>query len=303
MTAGELAERLEVSVRTVYRDVDSLSATGVPICAAQGKGGGVYLMEGYVLERAAFTEEEQRQLLTALRALPGEEGDALGKLSALFRREGDEWLQVRLSRWGGQSGRDGETFQALRQAIRQRRSVTFRYASSRGEVLPREVLPARLVFKGQGWYLQGYDLPREDYRSFRLTRMLDLTVTERTFHRELTPPDSMLDFFRSDTPLTDRILSGQRNDLTSCALAGVECVLEAYGYPRGEVYDLKPLLPELAMRLTEDEDSQALERAHALCASLGSEHFFTQLAPLTPRYDAKDIFLATLTLYLREQTA
>ena len=119
MTAQELSEKLEVSVRTVFRDVDSLSAAGVPICAAQGKGGGVYLMEGYVLERAAFTEEEQRQLLTALRALPGEEGDALGKLSALFRREGDDWLQVQLSRWGGQSGRDGETFQALRQAIRQ----------------------------------------------------------------------------------------------------------------------------------------------------------------------------------------
>ena len=53
----------------------------------------------------------------------------------------------------------------------------------------------------------------------------------------------------------------------------------------------------------EDEDTPELERAHALCASLGSEHFFTQLAPLTPRYDARDIFLATLTLYLREQTA
>ena len=121
--------------------------------------------------------------------------------------------------------------------------------------------------------------------------------------RELTPPDSMLDFFRSDTPLTDRILSDRPGDLTDCALAGVECVLEAYAYPRGEVYDLKLLLPELAMRLTEDEDTPELERAHALCASLGSEHFFTQLAPLTPRYDAKDIFLATLTLYLREQTA
>ena len=57
------------------------------------------------------------------------------------------------------------------------------------------------------------------------------------------------------------------------------------------------------LRLAEDEDTPALELAHALCASLGSEHFFTQLAPLTPRYDAKDIFLATLTLYLREQTA
>ena len=113
----------------------------------------------------------------------------------------------------------------------------------------------------------------------------------------------MLDFFRSDTPLTDRILSDQRSGLTDCALAGVECVLEAYTYPRGEIYDLKLLLPELAMRLAEDEDTPELEHAHALCASLGSEHFFTQLAPLTPRYDARDIFLATLTLYLREQTA
>ena len=121
--------------------------------------------------------------------------------------------------------------------------------------------------------------------------------------RELTPPDSMLDFFRSDTPLTDRILSDRPGDLTDCALAGTECVLETLGYPRGEVYDLKLLLPELAMRLTEDEDTPELEHAHALCASLGSEHFFTQLAPLTPRYDARDIFLATLTLYLREQTA
>ena len=199
MTAQELSEKLEVSVRTVYRDVDSLSAAGVPICAAQGKGGGVYLMEGYVLERAAFTEEEQRQLLTALRALPGEEGDALGKLSALFRREGDDWLQVQLSRWGGQSGRDGETFQALRGAIRQRRTVAFRYASSHGEILPREVLPARLVFKGQSWYLQGFDLLREDYRSFRLTRMLDLRVTDQSFHRELTPPD--IDFPGEIPPL------------------------------------------------------------------------------------------------------
>ena len=121
--------------------------------------------------------------------------------------------------------------------------------------------------------------------------------------RELTPPDSMLDFFRSDTPLTDRVLSDRPGDLTDCALAGTECVLETFGYPRGEVYDLKLLLPELAMRLAEDEDTPELERAHALCASLGSEHFFTQLAPLTPRYDARDIFLATLTLYMREQTA
>lgn len=187
MTAGELAEALEVSVRTVYRDLDALSAAGIPVCAAQGKGGGVYLMDGYVLDRAALSEEERGQILTALRALP--DGDAVfTKLSALFRREGGDWLQVCLSRWGG--GRwDNELFQRLRRAIEDRRAVEFRYASSRGETRSRKALPARLVYKGQGWYLQGYDLEREDYRTYRLTRIVDLREDGQVFHRRLEPPD------------------------------------------------------------------------------------------------------------------
>ncbi len=189
LTAPELARELEVSVRTVYRDLDTLSAAGVPVCACQGRGGGVYLMDGYVLDRAAFTEQEQRQLLAALRALPGGDGEVvLDKLSALFRREEDDWLQVRLSRWGD-SGEDGELFRRLRQAVVGRQEVELRYASSRGETRLRRVLPARLVYKGQGWSLQGWDVEREGYRTFRLTRILELTATGKVFQRGLTPPD------------------------------------------------------------------------------------------------------------------
>ena len=189
LTADRLAEKLEVSVRTVYRDIDALSAAGVPICTTQGKGGGVFLMDGYVLDRAAFTEEEQRQLLTALHALPNAEGDAIiTKLSALFHREEEDWLQVNLSRWGDAQW-DNELFRRLKQAILLRRTVEFRYASSRGEIRLRRVLPARLVFKGQGWYLQAWCLEREEYRTFRLTRMLDVNVTDQLFHRRLTPPN------------------------------------------------------------------------------------------------------------------
>ena len=200
LTAGQLAEKLEVSVRTVYRDVDALSAAGVPICTTQGQGGGVSLMDGFVLDRAAFTEEEQCQLLSALRALPAVgDGAALTKLSALFRQGGQEgWLQVHLSRWGDCHG-DDALFNALRQAILGRRAIAFRYASSQGLTLPRRALPARLVYKGQGWYLQALDLDREDYRTFRLTRILDLTVTDRQFHRQLSPPD--IDFDGEIPPL------------------------------------------------------------------------------------------------------
>ncbi|MGN0985857.1 MAG: WYL domain-containing protein [Candidatus Enterenecus sp.] len=199
MTADELAQALEVSVRTIYRDVDALSAAGVPVCTTQGKGGGVSLMEGYVLDRAAFTEEEQRQLLTALQSLPGQEGEqALTKLSALFRRREEDWLQVNLSRWGA-PGWDNETFRRLKTAILDRRAVRFTYASSQGVTRPRQVLPARLVFKGQAWYLQAWDTEREDYRTFRLSRILSLEVCAEGFRRRLDPPD--IDFSGDIPPL------------------------------------------------------------------------------------------------------
>lgn len=189
MTAGELAERLEVSQRTVLRDVDALSAAGVPVYTTQGSGGGVALLDGYVLDRAAFSEEEQRQLLLALQSLPAQEGEqALTKLSALFRRGREDWLQVNLSRWGAGDA-DSEKFQLLKRAVLERQTLAFDYASSHGSTRARRVLPARLVFKGQGWYLQAFDLEREDYRTFRLSRILSPEFAGEVFHRRLDPPD------------------------------------------------------------------------------------------------------------------
>ena len=136
MTARELAEKLEVSQRTVLRDVDALSAAGVPVYTVQGAGGGVALLPGYVLDRAAFSEEEQRQLLLALRCLPGREGgQVLAKLSALFGRGGEDWLQVDLSRWGAGKG-ESEKFRLLKRAVLERQELAFDYASSYGSTRP-----------------------------------------------------------------------------------------------------------------------------------------------------------------------
>ncbi len=188
--APVLAEKFEVSVRTIYRDVDALSAAGVPVYTLPGRNGGVALMDRYVLNKATLSEEEQVQLLTALKSLSGELGlgseETLDKLSALFQQDQPDWLQVDLSRWGKDKGQ--EAFSALRKAILERKVITFTYAGSYSESTARQALPAKLVFKGQSWYLQGFCLDKQNYRTFKLSRMRNLQVTDRTFITPLAPP-------------------------------------------------------------------------------------------------------------------
>ncbi len=189
VTAKGLADALGVSVRTVFRDVEILSEAGIPLVTTQGPGGGVALQEGYVLDRAAFTPEEQRTLLTVLEGLPEQDQDrALARLSALFSRREDDWLRVELPRWGGDEG-DSENFRLLRRAVLDRRAVRFTYASSRGDVRTRYVLPAQLVCRGQSWYLQAYEPEKEEVRTFRLCRISAPELTEERFRRRLALPE------------------------------------------------------------------------------------------------------------------
>ena len=191
LPAAELARHFEVSVRTIYRDVDALSAAGVPIYAATGRNGGVTLMDHYVLNRAALSDEEQGSLLTALRSLSATPGlgdqETLSKLSALFRREEPDWLEVDLSHWGD-STESNNKFQTLRESILSHKIIAFTYVSSYGQTTSRQVLPVKLVFKGRAWYLQGFCLERQAYRTFRISRILKLTVTSRTMASPIEPP-------------------------------------------------------------------------------------------------------------------
>lgn len=199
MTAAELAERFEVSVRTIYRDIDALSAAGVPVFSTPGSGGGIALMEHYVLDRATFSDEEQQQLLTALQSLSGQTqtdvGAVLEKLSGLFQRREPDWLQVDLSRWGS-AGTDSARFSALKRAALEHRVITFMYVSAYGAAARRRALPGRLVYKDKAWYLQAFCLERQDWRAFKLTRMLELEVLDSS----LTPPSSPPPLGTADPP-------------------------------------------------------------------------------------------------------
>lgn len=180
MTAKELAERFEVSERTIYRDIDILSSAGIPVYTTKGKGGGIGLLEQFVLNKSLLSEQERKEILYGLQSLCAasvpDAQPVLSRLSSLFQAEDDRWIEVDFTGWGS-GPLEKETFHLLRQAILHGRRVSFDYHTAFGQHSLRTVDPARLCFKGQAWYLQGFCLTRQDWRTFKLQRIENLRET------------------------------------------------------------------------------------------------------------------------------
>ena len=189
-TAPELAEKFEVSVRTIYRDIDALSGAGIPVYTEAGRNGGIHLLNDFVLDKAVLSEAEKQEILAALQSIHitrNMDGSrTLQKLSALFQLHSENWLEVDFSRWGN-PGYDNETFELLKSAVIRHRSVKLRYAGSYEEIRERTVQPYKLVYKAKAWYLQAFCTEKQDWRIFKLNRILELEALEEGFS-QLNPP-------------------------------------------------------------------------------------------------------------------
>lgn len=192
VTASELAERFEVSTRTVYRDVDALSQAGIPVYCNRGKGGGICLLPNFVLDKSLLTEQEQNEILFALQSLQvantGDGQALLSRLNGLFQKGGSDWIDVDFSHWGGGEA-EQKKFRALKAGILEHRRISFGYYSSYGRHTQRVVEPARLCFKDSRWYLQAFCLEKNAYRTFKICRMQQVCLTEVHFepHKEPLP--------------------------------------------------------------------------------------------------------------------
>lgn len=192
-TAPALARKLEVSVRTIYRDIDALSACGVPIYTIPGKSGGIALLDGYTIPKALLSDEERAQILAALQGIDtttAQENDTLlTKLTAIFQTANSNWIEVDFSDWVRQGRPTQETFQTIKEAIFAQRVVTFHYYGNSDEESKRQVLPLRLVFKSKDWYFYGFCRLREAYRYFKLTRIQSLRILAEHFDPCNLPPE------------------------------------------------------------------------------------------------------------------
>ncbi len=183
-TAPELAERFEVSVRTIYRDIDALSGAGIPVYAEAGRNGGIHLMNDFVLDKAVLSEEEKQEILSALQSINAAQNMSgsrtLQKLSAVFQLHSENWLEVDFSGWGMKES-DNEKFELLKSAVIRRKRVKIQYAGSQGNISERTVLPIKLVYKSKSWYLRAFCTIRQEVRTFKLNRILEYEILSESF--------------------------------------------------------------------------------------------------------------------------
>ena len=179
VTANELADKFEVSVRTIYRDIDSISSVGVPIFTTQGKGGGIKIDNEYILNKSLFDANEKEQIIAALQGLEKTnkvyKSELITKLSALFKIKNSNWIEIDFTSWGSNNTYQ-DLFNTLKIAIINKNIISFSYNSSKAEKINRRVKPIRLLFKEQDWYLYAFCLLRNDFRYFKLSRIKDLEV-------------------------------------------------------------------------------------------------------------------------------
>ncbi|SDO02161.1 Predicted DNA-binding transcriptional regulator YafY, contains an HTH and WYL domains [Paenibacillus sp. yr247] len=195
ISAKELSERFEVSLRTVYRDVEAINQAGIPVVSYAGMSGGYEIMDQYRLDRQFLSLEELQSIIVGLKGIRSTVGDQeignlLDKVGALVAKSEqntianlNDQLIIDMNPWRG-GNEDKEKLNTLRNAIRESKQISFQYISSQSEQSVRTAEPLSIVAKGFGWYLYGYCLLREDFRIFRLSRMKEIDVLSQTFERK-----------------------------------------------------------------------------------------------------------------------
>ncbi len=202
-TAPYLAERFEVSRRTILRDLDTLCQAGIPIITEQGGRGGISIMEGYQLDRSLLTADELQRLIAGLKSINSVSKES--KPDSLLLKLAPnktiaalaDCIMIDLS----SHYRDSlsEKISLIKEAITSRRLIFFDYYYRKGQV-KRKVEPYFVVFKWTAWYVLGWCIERANFRLFKLNRLWDLSITDEVF----MPREVPLETISLDNALPDQ---------------------------------------------------------------------------------------------------
>lgn len=211
LTAREIAEKFEISLRSVYRYVEELNVAGVPVDVVRGKYGGIYIADTFRLPAGYFTRGEYAAIINALnvilQSMPDE--DVLSAMEKLQRQQKNDRRELTVSgniivdggSWAD-LGKFPEKMRICDQAVRERESLEIDYISREGEHSKRVIDPYVLIFKSNVWYVYAFCHSRQDFRTFKVGRIRGARLTGSNFERkEITKDEIPLNFYYSSEQL------------------------------------------------------------------------------------------------------
>ena len=190
VTAEKLACHFEVSKRTIYRDIETLTLAQIPVYSEKGRYGGIGLIKNFTIDKSFLSQNEQNEILFALQSLNAvqysKNNITLTKLNSIFNRKADDWIEVDFSRYGEN---DSILFEKIKNSILEKKVIEFIYFNTKGKKSKRTVEPLKLWFKEKAWYLFAYCHKKKDIRQFKIARIKNLELTCEHFERELKKED------------------------------------------------------------------------------------------------------------------
>lgn len=215
ISAQQLANMFEVSLRTIYRDIDAIDLAGIPIRSTSGVGGGFEIMPNYKMDKSVFSTADLSAILMGLSSLSNmiqtdELMHALAKVKHFIPVERANEIELKmnqicidLSQWMGNTNIQ-PYLEIMKVSLQENRLLMFEYVALHGNKTRRTIEPCQPVLKSSQWYIYGYCFKRNDFRLFRLSRMMQLHILEESF----TPreyPKPQLEFSEGSKPIQTRI--------------------------------------------------------------------------------------------------
>ncbi len=250
LTATEIADRYDVSVRSVYRYIEELTVCGVPVDVARGRYGGITIADTFRLPAGYFTREEYSATINALDAMASQISDehlisARAKLESRQKSEKREMsvcgnVIVDGGTWGD-SAKFSEKMHVCEQAVNECKSLHIDYISRGGEHTKRTIDPHVLIFKQNVWYVWAFCHAKQEFRTFKIGRIKSASFTGKEFKkREFTRDDIDLNFNRKSDELIDVTLKIEKNSLADAEeWLGIDNI-----EPRGNGFIARLTLPD-----------------------------------------------------------
>lgn len=222
ISARELSAKFEVSVRTIYRDIDAINLAGIPIISYSGSNGGFGIMENFKIDRQLLTPKEMQGILTALKGVSSTLDHigidtAIEKIQNLVPSEKSAELQtenedivLNLTPWGYPQ-KQREYLRIIQKSINQRTLIEMSYTNASGISTERTIEPMTLILQGYTWYLFGYCQVKSDFRIFRVNRIKKIAPNNTTFERKDESYKKHMDFDNDSRAKVDLVLKFSPN--------------------------------------------------------------------------------------------